>query len=53
MIQRTKRTIVPIAIGFLGAIGLFQTLSITVETGREAVSLFSLCDISHKLSYRL
>ena len=46
MIQRTKRTIVPIIFGFFGAIGLFQTLSITAETGREAVaysnSFFSL-----------
>lgn len=46
MIQRIKRTIVPVVIGFLGAIGLFQTLSITAEMGREAVvysnSFFSL-----------
>ena len=46
MIQRIRRTIVPVVIGFLGAIGLFQTLSITAETGREAVvysnSFFSL-----------
>ena len=46
MVQRIKRTIIPVAIGFFGAIGLFQTLSITAETGREAVaysnSFFSL-----------
>ena len=46
MIQKTKRTITPIILGFLGTIGLFQTLSITGKIGREAVaysnSFFSL-----------
>lgn len=38
MIEMVKRKIAPVIIGLLGAMGLFQTLSITGETGRGAVA---------------
>ena len=60
MIQTIRKNIVPVLIGFVGAMGLFWTLSSSVETGRESVvysnSFFSVwvCILSvvlYKKSY--
>ena len=37
MIQTIRKKIVPLLIGFIGAMGLFWTLSSSLETGRESV----------------
>ena len=48
MIQRTKRTTVPILLGFMGTVGVFQILSVTAEVEKGTVvysNSFFLCGV--------